>query len=61
RRVLEGIRVVRTAPMWEGHPADSNHEVVPCGPRIYTLKLYQTLLQALLYLLFSKVYAKVAI
>ncbi|RWP54001.1 hypothetical protein [Mesorhizobium sp.] len=47
--------------MWEGHPADSNHEVVPCGPRIYTLKLYQTLLQALLYLLFSKVYAKVAI
>jgi hypothetical protein len=46
--------------MWEGHPADSNHEVVPCGPRIYTLKLYQRLLSSLLSVLFSKVYVKEA-
>jgi hypothetical protein len=47
--------------MWDGHSADSNHEVVPCGPRIYTLKLYKRLLSALFYLLFSKIYAKGAI
>jgi hypothetical protein len=47
--------------MWEGHPADSNHEVVPCGPRICTLKLYQMLLSASLYVSFSKTYNKCTI
>ena len=53
-------RVVRTAPMWESHPAISNHEVVPRGPRICHLKLCQERPHQLFFFLISNSYVKLA-